>query len=96
MKHSRRFWKWLGISGLLAVAVLFVVAEVMVHQAGPILKGRVIETLSTHFNSKVELDTFDVSVLRGLEVSGDGLKIYPPDDVVDAGWKPAADLDPAL
>src|SRR5205823_9937366 len=61
--------------------------EVVIHNAGPILKGRVIETLSTRFNSRVELDGLNVSVLRGLEVSGDRLRIYPPEDVVAAGVK---------
>lgn len=61
--------------------------EWMLHRADPILRGRVIETLSTRFNSRVELDGFHVSVLKGLEVSGDKLRIYPPDDVVEAGAK---------
>lgn len=46
-----------------------------------------METLSTRFDSRVELDTLNVSVLRGLEVSGDGLRIYPPNSVVAAGAK---------
>ena len=33
----------------------------------------------------MELDKFQVSLLHGLEVSGDGLRIFPPDDVVAAG-----------
>ena len=61
------------------------VGEVMLHRAAPILKGRVIETLSTRFNSRVEMDGFDVSVVKGLEVSGDGLRIFPEDEVVAAG-----------
>jgi hypothetical protein len=73
------------VGALLAVIVLAVVGEVMVHRANPILKGRVIETLSTRFNSKVELDGFDVSLIKGLEVSGDGLRIFAPDDVVAKG-----------
>jgi AsmA-like C-terminal region len=86
-QHSRRWriWKWVGISLLLSIAVLVVVAEIMLRHAGPILKGRVIETLSTRFNSKVDLDTLDVSISHGLHVSGSGLRIYPPDDVVAAG-----------
>ncbi len=83
--RKRRIWKWIGISLLLSVAVLTVVAEIMLRHAGPILKGRVIETLSTRFNSKVDLDTLDVSISHGLHVSGSGLRIYPPDDVVAAG-----------
>jgi hypothetical protein len=57
----------------------------VLHRAMPILKGRVIETLSTRFNSRVEMDGFSVSVLKGLEVSGDGLRIYPVDEVMAAG-----------
>ena len=57
----------------------------MVRRAGPILKRRIIETLSDRFNSRAELDSLDVSVLNGLEVSGNRLRIYPPADLVAAG-----------
>jgi hypothetical protein len=84
-KRRRGVWGWICVSALLAVIVLAATAEIMMHRAAPILKGRVIETLSTRFKSRVEMDDFAVSVLKGLEVSGDGLRIYPPDDVVAAG-----------
>lgn len=84
-KRRRGVWGWIAVSALLAVIVLAGIAEVLLHRAQPIIKGRVIETLSTRFKSKVELDQLDVSVLQGLEVSGDGLRIFPPDDVVAAG-----------
>ncbi len=80
-------WEWISIVLLFAVIVVAAVAEWVLHRAEPILKGRVIETLSTRFDSHVEMDGFHVSVLKGLEVSGDGLRIYPPDDVVAAGAK---------
>jgi len=87
-KNRRRgVWAWIGISSLIAVVTFLVVVEVMVERAGPILKGRVIETLSTRFHSRVELDGFDVFVLRGLEITGDRLRIFPPDRVVAAGAK---------
>jgi hypothetical protein len=70
---------------LIAVIVLVIVADIMLHRADPILKGRVVETLNTKFHSRVDLDKFHVSILKGLEVSGDGLRIFPPDDVVAAG-----------
>jgi hypothetical protein len=76
---------WVLISLLIAVIVLAAVGEIVVHRAMPILKGRVIETLSTRFNSRVEMDGFSVSVMKGLEVSGDGLRLYPQDEVVAAG-----------
>jgi hypothetical protein len=84
-KRRRGVWGWIFISMLIAVAVLAAISEVMMHRAMPILKGRVVETLSTRFNSRVEMDKFSVSVLKGLEVSGDGLRIFPVDEVVAAG-----------
>jgi hypothetical protein len=70
---------------LLSVVALIIVAEIVLRHAGPILKGRVIETLSTRFESKVEVDQLDVSIFHGLAVSGGGLRIYPTDDVIAAG-----------
>jgi hypothetical protein len=85
VSKRRRVWTWIIASVLIAVVVLGVIGEVMVRRAGPILKGRVIETLSTRFNSRVELDGFEVSLVKGLEVSGNGLRIFPQDEVVAAG-----------
>ena len=85
VRPRRRLIRWFVFSGLVVVAVLATIAEVMIHRAVPILKGRVIETLSARFNGRVELETLDVSLVKGLEVSGGGLRIYPPDDVVAAG-----------
>ena len=85
VSKRRRVWTWIVGSLLIVVAVLAIVGEIVVHRAAPILKGRVIETLSTRFNSRVELDGLDVSLVRGLEVSGNGLRIFPEDEVVAAG-----------
>jgi hypothetical protein len=85
VSKRRRVWTWIAACLLIAVVVLGVIGEVMVHRVIPILKGRVVETLSTRFNSRVELDGLDVSLVRGLEVSGKGLRIYPEDEVVAAG-----------
>jgi len=84
-KRKRGVWGWVAVSLVIAVIVLAVIGEVVAHRAAPILKGRVIETLSARFNSRVELDGFDVSVVKGLEVSGSGLRIFPQDEVVAAG-----------
>ena len=85
--RKHKAWRWVIWIGLIAVLVLLVVGEVMLKRAEPILKGRVIETLSARFNSRVELDDLQVSLIKGLAVSGKGLRIYPPDDVVAAGAK---------
>jgi hypothetical protein len=49
-------------------------------RAEPTLRAMVIETLSARFESRVELDSFHVSVLRGFRVSGTGLRIFSKDD----------------
>ena len=72
--------RWLLYLILLVVAALFAVGAIIVHHAEPILRARVIETLSTRFKSKVELDAFHVSAFPILEVSGGGLRIYGETD----------------
>jgi hypothetical protein len=84
-KKKRGVWGWIAISALLVVITIAASLEWMLHRAEPILRGRIIETLSTRFESRVDLDALHVSVLKGLEVSGEGLRIFPPDDVVEAG-----------
>jgi hypothetical protein len=84
-KRKRRVWKWIGIGTAIAVVALVVAGEIVIHNAGGILKGRITETLSARFHSRVEMGDLDVSVLRGLEVSGDSLRIYPTKEVMAAG-----------
>ena len=74
-RPSRR-WRWiLGILLLLLILVVLCVRLVIV-RAEPILRTRVIETLSTRFKSRVELAGIHVSIINGLEVSGEGLVVY--------------------
>jgi hypothetical protein len=76
---SRR-WKVIGAVAGMALAGAAIVIPLVIARAQPILRRRVIETLSTRFKSKVELATLGVSMAHGLEVSGSGLKIYGPTD----------------
>ena len=78
-------WAWIAIAALIILAALLVAAAVTIHRAGPILKARITETLSARFNSRVELDNLSVSVFRGLEVSGNRLRLYPRDNAAAAG-----------
>jgi hypothetical protein len=52
----------------------------LVYNARPILRTRVIETLSARFKSKVELDAFHVSLAKGFQVSGKGLRLFGDGD----------------
>ncbi|MFZ0420203.1 MAG: hypothetical protein WAM04_19020 [Candidatus Sulfotelmatobacter sp.] len=75
-KQGHRWtWTLVGISLCILLAGT-VVVRLVIARAEPILRARVIETLSNRFQSRVELTSLDVSVMRGLEVSGSGLKIY--------------------
>ena len=80
-KASRTMpWKWMGIVVLIALAGGAIAVRVAIVRAEPILRARVIETLSNRFDGKVELASFDVSVMNGIEVSGAGLKIFGAKD----------------
>jgi len=72
--------KAIGIAALIIIAVGLLGVWYMIGHAGPILRARVIQTLSNRFNSKVELAGFQVSVLHGIEVTGSGLEIYGAKD----------------
>jgi len=62
-----------------AVAVAIIIVVVIYH-AEPIIKGRIIETLSARFHGPVELPEFHVSIKNGFQVSGAHLKIFGPSD----------------
>jgi hypothetical protein len=77
-KSPRR--RWIGaIVGASAIVTLTAIA-IAVSRAEPILRASVIETLSARFESKVELDAFHVSLVRGILVSGSGLRIFGETD----------------
>lgn len=68
---------WVGFLVFLLAAAAFATFAIYFHRAEPILKKRVIETLATRYDSRVELATFSVSALQGFEITGTGLKLYP-------------------
>jgi hypothetical protein len=80
VRRRRTGWRvfaWVGsIAAVLLIGVL-ITGDILLHRAGPLLQQKVIDTLSTRFDSRVELATFRVSVVRGFEVYGTGLKLYP-------------------
>jgi hypothetical protein len=78
-KRGRKL-RWLGIGLLILLAGAVVVVRMVIARAEPIVKQRVIDTLSARFQSKVELDNFEVSVSHGIEVFGGGLKIFGATD----------------
>jgi hypothetical protein len=76
----RRLWERIGIVIFVCLAVAGGIFRFVIARAEPILRTRVIQTLSARFDSKVELESFHVSVANGLEVYGGGLKIFAKND----------------
>jgi hypothetical protein len=77
-----RGWR-LRLIGAALLAVLTLVLGTLIfaiYHADSILQARIIETLSSRFQAPVELTGFHVSVARGFQVSGRGLKIFGKDD----------------
>ena len=80
---SRRYrspFTWLAIGSLSILIGLSFALLISLFDAGPILRGRVIQTLSERFQSRVELAGFHISMRHGIQVSGDGLRIYGESD----------------
>ena len=77
-KWDRR-GRWIAALALLTVVVAAVIGLAR-YRAEPVLRSIVIQTLSTRFKSKVELEAFHVSFSRGLLVSGKGLRIFGDTD----------------
>jgi hypothetical protein len=82
----------IGIAAGLGVVFLIVLAWVA-HNAEPILKQRVIANLEQRFQTHVELDELHISVFKGLQVTGNGLRIDQPADSSEGA--PAATQSPA-
>jgi hypothetical protein len=70
---------WSSAALILLVLIVGVVTAILLHRAAPILRARVIDTLSSRLQAKVEIASFDVSVTNGFQVWGTGLKITPYD-----------------
>ena len=83
--YARPLWRWIAVTSVVSAILLLLIAAILIRRAEPILKSRVIETLSTRFGSKVELDGLQVSITHGLSAEGRGLRIFPPDDVGGRG-----------
>ena len=67
--------------GIFVFVLAFIIfLSVLAHHAEPMLRARVIETLSTRFHSRVELAGLQVSVAQGLVVSGTGVRICGQSD----------------
>ncbi|MFZ1142214.1 MAG: hypothetical protein WAN76_23800 [Candidatus Sulfotelmatobacter sp.] len=92
-RRSRR-WRWIVAILVVFVAVVVVCVRVGITHAEPILRARVIETLSARFKSRVELAELHVWVADGVHADGKRLKIYGATDPNpwEAGVQPLLEI----
>lgn len=84
-RPSRRWWWFLAFI-FAFFAVIGVGVRWMIDHAEPILRKRVVETLSGRFKSRVELAELHVWIAQGINAEGKGLKIYGATD--PNAWEP--------
>lgn len=88
IKPKRRSRKWFWIVGfvLLAGVGLAIWIRIVMARAQPILRTKIVDTLSARFKSRVELADLHVWIADGVHVDGKGLKIF---GVTDPNpWEP--------
>lgn len=85
-RRRSRKWRWIIAILVVMVAVGVVCIRIVITRAEPILRTRVIETLTARFKSRVELAELHVWVADGVHVQGNGLKIYGTTD--PNRWEP--------
>lgn len=95
--NRRSFWRrhrwlaWVGGGLLVSLAGLATIGAVLAHRAEPFLRARIVQGLEQRFHSRVELDSFHVSLRSGLDghwgvwAEGKGLRIWPPAQAQVAG-----------
>jgi len=69
---------WIAGTAVALLVALGVTAAFMARHFEPFLRGQIVEALSRRFDARVELDSFHVSVVKGVEAEGKGLRIWPP------------------
>lgn len=73
--YQRRWLWWLtGVAVVLLCAFLIAV-NYIARNTEPVLRRKIIESMSRRFNAPVELDKIEISTLKGLQVSGEGLRV---------------------
>ena len=77
-RRLRRWVWWVTWIAIACVVTFLAVLAWVAHNAEPILRQRVIANLEQRFQSHVELDELHISVFKGLQVSGAGLRIDQP------------------
>jgi hypothetical protein len=71
----RRWIVWVGAAFVVLLVAGVIAVRWGLRQMEPMLRRKVVETLSARFHSPVELDRLSLSMSRGVMVTGGGLRI---------------------
>ena len=72
---SRHLLRWVTAPLLIFAVSLGIAAEYAIHHAEPILRRRIVDTLSARFHTQAQLAALHITVLNGFGVRGEGLVI---------------------
>ena len=87
---------WIAGAAVVILAAMAVAAAVALRRAEPYLRAQLVTALSQHFHARVELDSFHVSLLHGLEAEGKGLRIWQPMQLASSPVPAGAASDPMI
>lgn len=92
--HRLPIWRCVGVAVLFLAAAVGALIGYLVSHAEGLLRTRIVESLSTRFQTRVELSAFHISRAHGLQVSGEGLKIFGRTDpnIHEPGKQPLFDV----
>ena len=72
----RRTWfKVVVVLAIVCVGALVFAAEYMIRHAEPMIRARVVDTLSARFHAPVELDHLGISLIKGVEIGATGVDV---------------------
>lgn len=79
-RPRRRWWRrtWFRVLVVVVVvwmAAVIVVTEYVIHHAEPMLRARVVDTLSARFHAPVQLDELHISLIKGVQLAATGVKV---------------------
>ena len=78
MSEQPSFWRrhralaWVCVLAFVLLIVAAVAVSIILRNAEPILRAQIVSALEQHFHSRVELDSFHMSLRGGLRAEGRG------------------------
>ena len=79
--QRHRILAWVSCIVLVLLIAAAIGISILLHNAEPILRAQIVSALEQQFHSRVELDSFHMSLAGGLRAEGRGLRVWPPSEI---------------